>query len=365
MNFHFKNLTAIRFFAVSAVIIFHIETAKHDFGLASRYNDPHFYLLSKLGVCLFFVLSGFLITSLLVKEKEQFGSINIKKFYVRRILRIWPLYYLLIILTLYILPKIPGFYLPTWYNPYSDLTGNSVFMLFILPNVQVAIFGYIPFAAQAWSIGVEEQFYIFWPFVVKRFKELRQLKLFIIGFIALFAAFKLLLLMGARWYHRESLYQLYLFLSTKLQLNCMMYGALFSIINLNNEEKRKYTSKPVQIIFLSAVVIFFLPGSMYKHFVWDLYSVLFGGIILNLVNKTSILNIDNFLLNYLGKISYSIYMLHPLIIALILKAGVSSNFYLFISSFAVSILVSSLCYEYFEKKFLRVKVRYEKVKSRS
>ena len=68
--------------------------------------------LGQLGVSLFFVLSGFLITYLLLAEQDIYGSISVKKFYSRRILRIWPLYYLIVTLGLFVLPslrKLSGF----------------------------------------------------------------------------------------------------------------------------------------------------------------------------------------------------------------------------------------------------------------
>jgi peptidoglycan/LPS O-acetylase OafA/YrhL len=77
---YFPNLNGLRFFAAFSVMLYHF------FG--EGLINGHY------GVVLFFVLSGFLITYLLFEEKEKFGKIEIKKFYFRRILRIWPLYYL-------------------------------------------------------------------------------------------------------------------------------------------------------------------------------------------------------------------------------------------------------------------------------
>ncbi len=102
-TFFFSGLNSLRFFASLAVVITHIELLKGVFGYKHNWNTPVFFNLGGLGVYFFFVLSGFLITFLLLKEKELFGEIKIKAFYIRRILRIWPLYYFICVLGFFIL----------------------------------------------------------------------------------------------------------------------------------------------------------------------------------------------------------------------------------------------------------------------
>jgi peptidoglycan/LPS O-acetylase OafA/YrhL len=105
---YFENLNAIRFIAASLVVFHHIEQIKAIFGLPNFWNNEVFFIIGKLGVILFFVLSGFLISYLLYKEKELTNTIGIKNFYVRRILRIWPLYFLIILLALFLFPHSVG-----------------------------------------------------------------------------------------------------------------------------------------------------------------------------------------------------------------------------------------------------------------
>ena len=82
------------------------------------------------GVSIFFVLSGFLITYLLLTEKEKFKTISVKRFYIRRILRIWPLYYLVVILALYVFPHIKALDIPGW-SPFVEkgIVGKSLLYL--------------------------------------------------------------------------------------------------------------------------------------------------------------------------------------------------------------------------------------------
>ena len=165
----FPSLNGLRFIAAFVVIIHHLEQIKLFFGLPSLFYRWHFIkIVGELGVTLFFTLSGFLITYLLLAEKERFGTVFVKAFYIRRILRIWPLYYLIIILGLFILPHIPYFQIPVYTEGVHYRFGTKVFLYGILfPNVVYNLYDYMPYLAQTWSIGIEEQFYLIWPWLMK------------------------------------------------------------------------------------------------------------------------------------------------------------------------------------------------------
>src|SRR4051812_27122652 len=107
MAHYFRGLKFIRFFAASLVLVNHIEQYKFTLGLNSYWNFGTINYLGDKGVSIFFVLSGFLITFLLLKEREQLNTINIKYFYLRRILRIWPLYFIILIFSFFVFPQIP------------------------------------------------------------------------------------------------------------------------------------------------------------------------------------------------------------------------------------------------------------------
>lgn len=103
---YFPNLDGIRFIAAFMVIVHHIEQLRCYFGLQNNWDSEIIKSLGMLGVILFLVLSGFLISYLLFKEQDATCDIGIKKFYLRRILRIWPLYFFVIGLALFVLPYI-------------------------------------------------------------------------------------------------------------------------------------------------------------------------------------------------------------------------------------------------------------------
>lgn len=141
----FGSLDGIRALSVTAVVFHHTDHA----GL------PQSLLWERgfLGVDMFFVLSGFLIVTLLLREKDRHGAISLKKFYIRRSLRIFPVYYGLLILLSFV------FLFTT-----QSSTGSVWFSeLPVLASYTVNLFGVSTFMAVAWSLSAEEQFYLIWP----------------------------------------------------------------------------------------------------------------------------------------------------------------------------------------------------------
>jgi peptidoglycan/LPS O-acetylase OafA/YrhL len=155
------NLNGLRFLGALMVFIFHLFTLGREHWGEFR-ESTWFSALYKLaskghhGVGLFFVLSGFLITHLLLKEIERNGSINVRNFFVRRVLRIWPLYYLLIIFGFLLFPLLP----------FGQGTDHSVlnYALFIsnLDEIWNGANDPLNFLTISWSVSIEEQFYLSW-----------------------------------------------------------------------------------------------------------------------------------------------------------------------------------------------------------
>ncbi|MBK8094069.1 MAG: acyltransferase [Verrucomicrobiaceae bacterium] len=119
---------------------------------------------------MFFVLSGFLITYLLLEEETKTGTISVRHFYVRRILRTWPLYFLVVALALFVWPV----FFPIIAGEHTSAIRHSIAGLacyaLLLPNLAAIFLHPLPFAGQTWSIGVEEQFYLVWPVLMKVFQ---------------------------------------------------------------------------------------------------------------------------------------------------------------------------------------------------
>ena len=159
---YFPGLHGLRFFAAMMVVFSHVELMKDYHGYPNLYSSNlAIYESGRMGVTLFFVLSGFLISYLLLTERKVTGSISVKKFYGRRILRIWPLYYLLVFLTFIVLPRITFFAVPKYSALMPEYFWYTLLLyVFLLPQVALSIFEPVPFAEPLWSIGVEEQFYL-------------------------------------------------------------------------------------------------------------------------------------------------------------------------------------------------------------
>jgi peptidoglycan/LPS O-acetylase OafA/YrhL len=111
------------------------------------------------GVDLFFTLSAFLITVLLLRERRQTGGISLRLFYIRRILRIWPLYFFVLAVSVVLAHTIPGQSLPWYYAvPYLLFVGNWI---------NVAFGHLLSVCAPLWTVSIEEQFYLVWPVLMK------------------------------------------------------------------------------------------------------------------------------------------------------------------------------------------------------
>src|SRR5438128_9910033 len=158
---HLPGLNGLRAIAALGVLLSHTVMALVDYNLKPLFGSlpngrPAGLSIGGYGVIIFFALSGFLITYLLLVEKEK-QPIDIKKFYVRRVLRIWPLYYFYLGLTfiIYFAFKLP----------YPD---TLPYYLFYTANIPFLLQSTLPYVEHFWSLGVEEQFYVFWPWIIKK-----------------------------------------------------------------------------------------------------------------------------------------------------------------------------------------------------
>jgi hypothetical protein len=151
-RFYRPELDALRFFAFFCVFLAH--------GLPSKYPYSVLALSGGFGLCLFFLLSSYLITELLLRERTRTGTVHLRAFYARRILRIWPLYFAMLAF---------GYFFGIVRPDAAWGTGRLFAYLFLLGNFYTARHGQIMNPAGAlWSISVEEQFYLLWPSVAKR-----------------------------------------------------------------------------------------------------------------------------------------------------------------------------------------------------
>src|SRR5580693_4799132 len=150
------QLDAVRGLAVLLVLV-------HN---TNKYPSLHLHLISDngwMGVDLFFVLSGFLITGILLDSKDSVGYF--KNFYARRCLRIWPLYYSALLFMFVVVPLLRPSEAHTSFEARSSPWWSyPIFLQNFLTPIPTAATGLL---GVTWSLAVEEQFYVFWPLVVR------------------------------------------------------------------------------------------------------------------------------------------------------------------------------------------------------
>ena len=375
-NIYFSGLNGLRFFAALAVIITHVELIKEQMNCPGLHTDNKIiFELGGLGVVFFFVLSGFLITYLLLKEKEQTGTINVKKFYYRRILRIWPLYFFIVGLGFFILPYFKFMEIPYFTQFRSHLSILNLILFFVmLPNLAFAIFKPVPHIGQSWSIGVEEQFYLIWPWVVKRSKHLLK-TLFLI--IVLLIILKVIVLIIFKANPQDQNLQALKNFVAMFKIESMAIGGIGAWMVY----KKKYFQKVLNNYFLIGSLlgvlgmIYFTPDKL-QDGSFLVYSVLFLIIILNVsLNTNSIIKIENKAFIFLGNISYGLYMYHLMIVAAVVGLlkylgfevdnSFSSQIIVYSAVIGLTILVAWLSYRYLESWFLKIKHKFTVVKSGS
>ncbi|WP_411274157.1 acyltransferase family protein [Daejeonella sp.] len=369
---YFPGLNALRFFAAFLVFASHVELLKSRNEYNNYYYTPTFMELGGTAVTFFFVLSGFLITYLLFIEKDLTGKISLSQFYLRRILRIWPLYYTVVLAGFFILPNIPYLQNSLSGDLYMNFYPKLLLFMLLLPNVSYILFPHTPYISPAWSIGVEEQFYLTWPLLLSRTKK--PLRLFIIlisGIFILKTSLTLFQKISDNKSHEVIKKILDILYFSRFE--CMIIGSICAYILHQKKEQilKILFNKYLQIFCYVTIVIFLATGFKIPAFNHIIYSSLFGIIILNVaVNPHSLFKMENPVLNYLGQISFGLYMYHELAIGITIRflKDLSFNFnnngpniFLYVLALLLTIAVASLSYYFLEKPFLKLKTRFSKI----
>ncbi len=360
-NIYLPNLNGLRFVAAMFVFVSHVEAAKNSFNIPNNSLVPFFEAIGRLGVVLFFVLSGLLITYLLLNEEKQERTISVKKFYIRRILRIWPLYFLIVAFALFVAPRMDFFHLD---NCESALSSNTMLpitllFLFFLPNGIMSYFGVVPYAVQTWSIGVEEQFYLCWPLLVKKIKNRAIL------FPAVFIVYNLVKMLLIAVQHQSPFLKMLLQFWYYFNIDCMALGAMAAYIVFYKKVKIQrvlfHPATQISTLLLLAVLIGF--GYQFKYMHFEIYGTLFTIVVMNLAfNSGTLLKLENTVFNYFGKISYGIYMYHFIALTITIRIlqyyAFTSNFAIYTLGFIITTGLSALSYHFFESWFQNIKKRF-------
>jgi len=360
----FENLDGLRAIAAISVIFYHMS-------LWYKFPSDQIYIYLKqvftfgrvggnLGVIFFFVLSGFLITYLLLLEQENHSKINVPKFYLRRVLRIWPLYYLTIFIGFAIYP------LFIWIGGGDYIEKGNLF-LYLIFGVN---FDHIYLGGSTngilgvhWSVAIEEQFYLIWPLLFLFFAKSRY---FIYILLALVISSELFTdfadLWEMKYYHLFS------------NIKYLAFGAIVSVICFNKNDQVVATLSKIPkwlsfLIYLISMTLLFTQVYSTKlfpdfKFVFNLIAMAFFGYVLAEQNfsKNSFFKIGKFkLLGWLGKISYGLYLMHMIAIYIVIALFPKNETFLFpkfILTIGITVLISYLSHRYYESFFIRLKSKF-------
>ncbi len=359
---YFAALDVVRFMAATMVLVYHSfdhwatvpavqaftsATSGRQWAATKLHGLTNNFIA---GVDLFFLLSGFLITYLLLAERARFGRIDLKSFYVRRILRIWPLYYVCVALV------------PVLHHYYQEPVPNIWQFVIFAGNFELMRHGWSSLAVNhLWSICIEEHFYLLWPLLIWLVPTRRLPTLF--GAV-------ILLSVGVRLYYFWFVPESYmaLLLHTLCRWDVLAVGSLFAYAAYFRSIRLRVPRAARVLIYCGGALLFV--NDVYGE--WDsVLAVVTKRYIYALLAAFALGHVlyapDAFVqwrrqtpFHYFGKISYGIYMYHGFVIFFLLKEFPLLHDRFFIGWVLLfTLLIAAISYELVEKPLLRLKKHFD------
>ncbi len=360
--------------AIAFLMIFGFHTGVIDFGW--------------MGVQMFFVFSGFLITGILLRMKANLPTWEyFKKFYIRRFFRIFPLYYFyLLLIFIGATWSLSVSYKPRVMRAVIDQIWYAILYLYNFYSASNS-FNSSRMLDHLWSLSVEEQFYIIWPLLILLVNEKHLKKLFVAGIIAgpvfrfiIFIIYQTGEIASLRNYVWLPIYTL-----PFSHIDAFAFGAYISRFSIPNARKQLlYLSLTVPLIgfatqfaangsfepLLTLGYQVTLPDAYQYIWAYSLLNYWFVVIIYCVVKENMFVRFLDWLpLQYLGRISYGLYIYHfPMIWLVSQIPGFSPSERsvhpaVLILSFIGTVIVASLSYFILEKPFLKLKDRFAYISS--
>ena len=355
-RYYRPELDALRFFAFACVFCDHLT-------LGARWFQP-IREAGAFGMCMFFMLSAYLIITILLREKESTGKVDLRAFAVRRVLRIWPLYFLVLF---------GGYAFGHYYHGSATVPGRAVLAFsFLIGNLYILHHGWLGPIGPLWSLSVEEQFYLAVPAIV-RLGGRRGI--ITIGIVAISFAYIVLLRLGfhgapSRVIWVNSFVQFQFFAAGGL-LALWLHGRTVILSLL----QRAAIAVAGLALWLEAGRLFplqTLAAAQPLPLIISYLLILLGTFLIFL----SILDIQIAIprpLVYLGKISYGLYLFHVIFLWLMFDTAdrwprmahfTQHRKFGIPLAFALTVATAALSYHFFELPILKFKERFETVKTR-
>jgi peptidoglycan/LPS O-acetylase OafA/YrhL len=349
----FHSFDALRFFSFFIVFLSHLPY--------TLFNNLEFLNVDgTIGVYFFFTLSGFLITYILLFEKTNANAFNFKNFFARRALRIWPLYYFVLLFAF-----CSSFIIAFLQLPSSDIgyDPNWLMSALFLENYMVIYHnGYANVSPLPvlWSLCVEEHFYIIWG-VLLYFLKIRKVPLVILAFIVIAFVSRIV-------FYTHNL----LFKDILTNIDFFMFGAIPAYLIITAKEKTiQFVNKIPMFFKVSLILVTLTYVFASSHLVFEysklanplIFGLLFSAILFVFIPRENKLKIsDSSAFSRLGLYTYSLYLIHVIVIHLVIQLfnKFQINFehnslYFIFLALGITILGSYLSYILIEKPFLRLK----------
>lgn len=372
MNNHIKELDGLRGIAVLLVIFFHLFLRAIFFTQVPILKIfAAFTSVGWAGVDIFFTLSGFLITSILLKTKSRENYF--KNFYIRRILRIFPLYYAAIILVLLFIPNLEPEFINSRGRTLSLMLLYQQNWIPLLKNYSMTLY-----LSATWSLAIEEQFYFLWPFIVYKLNREQLLGLGT-GYIVLSILARIV---GIAFWPNLAQAALFFYYAPFARFEEILFGSLLAVLLTFQriEQRIRLFSIPLSLLSLAAFIslcFLSLPGSPSPQ---ESIPLTIGGYTTIAVFAAGLIGVfvtsspENILrrifktsvLTFFGKYSYSMYLFHMVPVLLLAHtfwySGMHSwaSFVMYVvATFLITILIALLTWNLLEKHMLNLKKYFE------
>jgi len=359
MQPYYPSLDGLRAVSIILVVVFHVIIAFSH--VAPALDSPVNYSFASLGVQIFFVISGFLITTLLLKEKVSKGNISLKHFYIRRFFRIVPVAYLYLVVILVL-----NFVLKLHLNMFITAAGFLFFR---------NVFEKVPMndniTGHYWSLAVEEQFYLIFPVILKKSLRLYlYLLIFIIStsFLISLAGGDIITKLSANFY-------LNIIIIAISQFQGIAIGSFFSVAIFKNWisfDRTKNRFLKVSGMVLAVILLSLYTGQYFSAINFLKCLCVATVLAMNLYADNNVIFrlLNNKAMKYIGVLSFSIYIWQQPFTLGLRFFNQSSFFKRFDDKLLVDIvvmvallvvlsIVSYVSYNFYEKRFLKLKARFK------